>query len=65
MKSTSRTASITDQTLKQTSKENSTIDSTDVSILSVGLSRYPQYNRRMLTDDDEEEDIEVVLPLRS
>ena len=55
MKSTSRTASLTDQALKQTS----TIDSTDVSILSVGLTRYPQYNRRMLTDDDDEEDIEV------
>jgi hypothetical protein len=58
MKSTSRTSSITDQTLKHNSKQDSSIDLPDVSIISVGLTRYPHHNHRMLTDD--EEDIEVV-----
>lgn len=58
MKSTSRTSSITDQTLKHNSKQDPTIDLTDVSIISVGLTRYPHHNHRMLTDD--EEDIEVI-----
>lgn len=59
MKNSSRTTSITDQTLKQNSNKDSSIDLTDVSIISVGLTRYQQYNHRMLTDD--EEDIEVVI----
>jgi hypothetical protein len=54
MKSSSQTSSITDQTLKHNTKQ----DSSDVSIISVGLTRYPHHNLRMLTDD--EEDIEVV-----
>ena len=57
MKNSSRNPPITDQTLKTTTKQDTSIDLTDVSIISVGLSRYPQYNHRMLTDD---EDIEVV-----
>lgn len=57
MKSTSGTSSITDQTLKPNSKQDLTTDLTDVSIISVGLTRYPHHNHRMLTDD--EEDIEV------
>jgi hypothetical protein len=59
MKSTSRTSSTTDQTIKHNSKQDSSIDLTDVSIISVGLTRYSHHNHRMLTDD-EEEDIEVV-----
>lgn len=57
MKNTSRISSITDQTIKHNSKQDSSIDLTDVSIISVGLTRYPHHNHRMLTDD--EEDIEV------
>ncbi|CAF3550465.1 unnamed protein product [Rotaria socialis] len=56
MKSTSRTSSITDQTVKHNSKQDLSTDLTDVSIISVGLSRYQHHNHRMLTDD--EEDIE-------
>lgn len=60
MKNTSRTTTITDQTLKQNLKQDSSsIDLTDVSIISVGLTRYPHPHHRMLTDD-EEEDIEVI-----
>ena len=59
MKSTSRTSSITDQTLKHNLKQDLSSDLTDVSIISVGLARYPHHNHRMLTDD--EEDIEVVI----
>ena len=62
MKNTSRTTTITDQTLKHNSKQDSSIDITDVSIISVGLTRYPHPHHRMLTDD-EEEDIEVIHPL--
>jgi hypothetical protein len=58
MKNSSRTTSITEQSLKHTTKPDTPIDLTDVSIISVGLTRYQQYNHRMLTDD--EEDIEVV-----
>jgi hypothetical protein len=58
MKSTSQTALTADQSLKHTSKQDTPIDLTDVSIISVGLTRYPHNNHRMLTDD--EEDIEVV-----
>jgi hypothetical protein len=58
MKNTSRTSSLTDQTLKSNSKQDPSIDLTDVSIISVGLTRYPHHTHRMLTDD--EEDIEVV-----
>jgi hypothetical protein len=58
MKNTSRISSITEQTLKHNSKQDPSIDLTDVSIISVGLTRYPYHNHRMLTDD--EEDIEVV-----
>lgn len=56
MKST-RTSSITDQTVKHNPKQDLSSDLTDVSIISVGLTRYPHHNHRMLTDD--EEDIEV------
>jgi hypothetical protein len=58
MKNTSRISSISEQTLKHNSKQDPSIDLTDVSIISVGLTRYPHHNHRMLTDD--EEDIEVV-----
>ena len=59
MKSTSRTSSVTDQTLKHNSKQDLSSDLADVSIISVGLTRYQHHNHRMLTDD--EEDIEVVI----
>ena len=64
MKNTSRTATTTtttttDQTLKHNSKQDSSIDLTDVSIISVGLTRFSHPHHRMLTDD-EEEDIEVI-----
>ncbi|UJR25974.1 hypothetical protein I4U23_007322 [Adineta vaga] len=56
MKSTSQTSTISDQTLKSNTKQDSSIDITDVPIISVGLTRYSHQNHRMLTDD--EEDIE-------
>lgn len=62
MKNTSRTITTTDQTGKHNSKQDSSIDLTDVSIISVGLTRYSHPHHRMLTDD-EEEDIEVSLKL--
>lgn len=58
MKSTSQTSTIADQTLKSNPKQDSSIDLTDVPIISVGLTRYSHQNHRMLTDD--EEDIEVI-----
>lgn len=58
MKNSNRNPTVADQTIKSTNKQDNSIDLADVSIISVGLSRYQQFNHRMLTDD--EEDIEVV-----
>jgi hypothetical protein len=52
----------TDQSLRTSlihnTDQNTSIDLTDVSILSVGLTRYQhRYNHGMLTDDDEDNEV--------
>ena len=53
-----RTKSGTDQSLRTTLihniNQNNSLDLTDVSILSVGLTHYQHHNYGMLTDDDED-----------
>jgi hypothetical protein len=56
------TTSITDQSLRTSLIHNNTeqdtsIDLTDVSILSVGLTRYQNHDHGMLTDDDEDDEV--------
>ncbi|UJR22944.1 hypothetical protein I4U23_025971 [Adineta vaga] len=62
---TTTTTSITDQSLRtsllRTTNQDIPLDLTDVSILSVGLSRYQHHDHGMLTDDeDDDDDNEVV-----
>ena len=56
------TSSITDQSLRtsliRNTDQNTSLDLTDVSILSVGLRRYHQHHDHgMLTDDDEDNEV--------
>ena len=52
------TTSINDQLIQasliQNTDRDTSLDLTDVSILSVGLARYRNSNHEMLTDDDED-----------
>ncbi len=58
---TTTTTSGTDQSLRTSlihnTDQDTSLDLTDVSILSVGLTRYQHHDHGMLTDDDEDNEI--------
>jgi hypothetical protein len=55
------TTSITDQSLRTSlihnTDQDTSLDLTDVSILSVGLARYQNHDHGMLTDDDDDNEV--------
>jgi hypothetical protein len=51
------TKSGTDQSLIHNIDQNTSLDLTDVSILSVGVTHYQNHNHEMLTDDDEDNEV--------
>jgi len=66
------TTSIPDQSLRtsliRNTDQDTSLDLTDVSILSVGLTRYQHHDHGMLTDDDDDNEvvrIEIILSKNS
>jgi len=57
MKSNNNRKIPTDQSLIHNTNQDTSLDLTDVSILSVGLTRYHNHTHGMLTDDDEDNEI--------
>ena len=55
------TTSIPDQSLRtsliRNTDHDTSLDLTDVSILSVGLKRFQNHNHEMLTDDDDDNEV--------
>ena len=58
------TTSVSDQPLRSSllrgTDQDASLDLTDVSILSVGLTRYQHHDHGMLTDGDDDENDEIV-----
>jgi hypothetical protein len=60
-RTTTTTSSLTDQSLRtsllRNTDQDTSLDLTDVSILSVGLTRYQHHDHGMLTDDDDDNEV--------
>jgi hypothetical protein len=52
-----KTTSGTNQSLRTSLNQDTSLDLTDVSILSVGLTHYQHHDHGMLTDDDEDNEV--------